>query len=126
MTRLLFVGRHTGGNHLIVAGIECAGDATNRTTLAGGVPTFEDDNRGDALRLSLALQLIQPALLTLERFVDVLRVEPLVHVEAIEHVEIALETRQRRPESSGGTRALRLGGAMPRLDAVEPAADRVA
>ncbi len=80
--RLLFVGRRTDRNHLIVAGIESAGDAPDGAALAGGVPALEHENRGDAFRLCLPLQQIETALLALEGFVEALRVEPLVSCPA--------------------------------------------
>ena len=66
--RLLFVGGRTDRDHLIVAGIERAGDAPDRAAFAGGIPAFEDEDRGDPFLLCLALQLIEPALLALEGF----------------------------------------------------------
>ena len=52
--RPFLVGRSGDRNHLIVARVEGRDDAADGAALAGGVPSLEDEDGGDAQLLRLA------------------------------------------------------------------------
>ena len=64
--RGFFVGGRGDLDHLIVAGVEGGGDAADAATLAGGIPTLEDQNGGNPPLPSRALQLVQLTLVALQ------------------------------------------------------------
>src|SRR6185503_1139519 len=104
MPGLLFVGRRAGRDHLIVAGIERAGDAPDRAALARRIPALEDEDRRNALLVGFPLQQIQPSLLTLERGAEAFGIEPLRHFELLEDVVVAFDLIEDRAGPARGTR----------------------
>ena len=82
--RPLFVGWRGNRNDLVRPGIERPGDSSDGAPLARRVPAFEHEDRRNAAFLRLALQQVQPALITLELGGERFLGDRLRHVERAE------------------------------------------
>src|SRR3982751_6750929 len=86
-----FVGGSGYRDDLILACVEGAGDAPNRTALASRVPPFDHDDRRDTLVPRPALQKVQAALLLGNLCIEAGAPQPLLQVEIVKHVELAID-----------------------------------
>ena len=95
----LFVGGRRHRNHLVLACVQRRGDTPDRAAFAGGVPAFEDENRGKPAAPGFAVEKIEAALGLGER--DIVGRLP----DRARHVEVG-QRPSGRPPCPRGLRAL--------------------